>query len=369
MGEHRKTLQIAQDVLACARHVKGELPQQAILAMAIIGRLHTKIGDYAAAEKWCRDATQMARRKLGEDHSWTAELTGNLGTVYLRQGRYDEAQVILQDAHDKTRRVFGDARNTYRVLENLIRVHVGQGQFDKGLDLRDELQTAHFRWLAAREKGMLQADEAVSPRGSMSYDVQSNTYTIESVGIGVGDVFDEFHFVHKTLYGDGAIRIKIDSAQWIARWTQVGVMMRDGVGSTSKHASVFVGPGGVIDVQYRRTARGPTHSERMCVRDMKLPSWIMLQRQGDNFTAYYSSDGSVWSEVRRDDPNEPLSVAVVMGETALVGLAVTSSDTVRTAEARISNVSITGQVSPEGPFTVSEDISLLTALSQADESN
>ena len=58
-----------------------------------------------------------------------------------------------------------------------------------------------------------------------------------------------------------------------------------------------------------------------------------------------------------------------MSETVYVGLAASSHDTRRTAEVRISNVSLTGDVSPGGPFTVSEDISLLTGLPQVEESS
>jgi hypothetical protein len=45
-----------------------------------------------------------------------------------------------------------------------------------------------------------------------------------------------------------------------------------------------------------------------------------------------------------------------MEETVYVGLAVNSRDLQKTAEARISHVSTTGDVSPAGLFTHSQDI-------------
>jgi hypothetical protein len=56
------------------------------------------------------------------------------------------------------------------------------------------------------------------------------------------------------------------------------------------------------------------------------------------------------------DPNKPASVEISMDETVYVGLALTSHNTTRAAEARISNVTVTGSVSPSGPFVHSKDI-------------
>jgi hypothetical protein len=49
-----------------------------------------------------------------------------------------------------------------------------------------------------------------------------------------------------------------------------------------------------------------------------------------------------------------------MNETVYVGLAVTSHNTTRAAEARISNVTVSGSVTPGGPFTLSQDINFQT---------
>ena len=45
-----------------------------------------------------------------------------------------------------------------------------------------------------------------------------------------------------------------------------------------------------------------------------------------------------------------------MGETVYIGLAVTSHDATKTAEARVSHLTATGDTSPPGPFTESQDI-------------
>jgi len=371
MGQCIKSLDINQEVLASARRVKGDDHAQAILAMANIGIAYGYWGDYETAERWLHKAVETARRFLGEEHSWTAEFTGCLGMVYLMQGKYPEAVSILQNGYNKALSVLGDNEVTHRTLSDLIRAYVGWGRLDKAIHLRQELRASQTRlWrAAARAKGTPEADESVIPNGRLRYDGESHSYTLAGGGIGIWHVFDEFQFADKTLNGDGAIEARIDKVQWITRWTHAGVMIRDGVEPTSKHASVFIGPGGIVDFQWRTTERGRAYSRRFCVRDMTLPYWVKLQRQGNSFTAYHSSDGSNWQEVQSDDPNQPVSTKISMSEAVHIGLAVTSRDAARPIEARISNVNIAGDVHPSGPFTLVQNISLLTTASATDKSN
>ncbi|MHC4241764.1 MAG: protein kinase domain-containing protein [Planctomycetota bacterium] len=356
MGELRKAMQICHQVLTTARRVGGDEHQRAIQAMHMIGYLNTELGDYTEAEKWYRRAVQLAEQVLGEDHSWTASFTSYLGRICMLQGNYPEAESILQRGYAKTRDVFGDQWNTCDILADLIRLYVGWGRSVKAHDLREELQTFRKQWIFKRNREESNSDESVSLTGNIRFDERSNTYTVRGTGIDIWHVFDEFHFAHKMLDGDGEIKARVEDLQRVACWTKAGIMMRNSIEPTSKHASVFIRPGGVVEFQSRAKERGPTRSIRLCVRDMTFPHWIKLKRQGNIFTGYHSSDGLNWKEIRGDDPNQPAHMEVTMGRAVNIGLAVTSSDAGRTAEAQFSNVNITGDVSPKGPFTVSEDI-------------
>jgi len=53
---------------------------------------------------------------------------------------------------------------------------------------------------------------------------------------------------------------------------------------------------------------------------------------------------------------QPAQIEIPMDGTVYIGLAVTSHDVTRIAEARISHIISTGNVSPPGPFTESQDI-------------
>jgi hypothetical protein len=92
-----------------------------------------------------------------------------------------------------------------------------------------------------------------------------------------------------------------------------------------------------------------------------LPHWVRLTRKSNQFTAQHSSDGVQWDAVvDPQDPNRPTSIEISMNGTVHIGLAVSSHNTWRTAEARISNVTVAGSVTPSGLFTLSQDISFQT---------
>jgi hypothetical protein len=92
------------------------------------------------------------------------------------------------------------------------------------------------------------------------------------------------------------------------------------------------------------------------------PHWVRLTRKGNRFTAQHSSDGVDWLQVvNPQNPKEPTPVEIPMNETVYVGLAVTSHNTTRAAEGRMSNVTVNGDINPNEPITVSEDVRFYSA--------
>jgi hypothetical protein len=113
--------------------------------------------------------------------------------------------------------------------------------------------------------------------------------------------------------------------------------------------------------QYRNTKAGMTYSTSTPVGTVQLPHWVRLIRKGNLLVGEHSSDGVNWQRViPGKDPNQSLSIEITMNETTYIGLAVTSHNPSRTAEATISNIRLTDNVKPGGPFTVSENINLLS---------
>jgi len=76
------------------------------------------------------------------------------------------------------------------------------------------------------------------------------------------------------------------------------------------------------------------------------------------FTAQHSSDGVNWQTLQDESSSQVSSVEIPMNETVNIGLAVASDSPTRSAQSRIADVTVTGLVTPEGPFPESTDIGL-----------
>ena len=116
-----------------------------------------------------------------------------------------------------------------------------------------------------------------------------------------------------------------------------------------------------IAFRWRNREMGITRSMSLYANSITLPHWVRLTRKGNQFTAQHSRDGVQWEGLADyQNPNKPSSIEIPMNETVYIGLAISSHNTSRTAEARLSNVRLTGFVTPSGPFTLSQDISFQT---------
>ena len=101
---------------------------------------------------------------------------------------------------------------------------------------------------------------------------------------------------------------------------------------------------------------------------VELPHWIKLERVGNTFTAQHSSDGVYWEAIKPDDFSKAGICEVEMNDKVYIGLAVSSrSGPHIAAQATFSQVSVTGSVDSNGPFTVSKDIGFSLDASSAAE--
>lgn len=116
------------------------------LVQSLLGRLD-------AAEELYRQALDMQRELLGEDHVETAGTLANLGQVLVQQGRLDEAEEVFGRSLGATRRALGDRHGrTGVVLASLANVAQARGdletaerRYGEAVDvLRAAGETAHL---------------------------------------------------------------------------------------------------------------------------------------------------------------------------------------------------------------------------------
>jgi hypothetical protein len=167
---------------------------------------------------------------------------------------------------------------------------------------------------------------AVTIAGSASYS--AGTMTVRASGADIWGTADAFHFVYKTLTGDGSIVARIASLQNVNSWSKAGVMIRETLDAGSKHAMMLASAAKGMAFQRRETTGGT--SVNTAGSTSAPPAWVRLDRAGDTFTAYESQDGAAWTEVGTDD--------IAMASSVYVGLAVTSHSTSASTTAAIDNI-------------------------------
>jgi serine/threonine protein kinase/tetratricopeptide (TPR) repeat protein len=199
------------------------------------------------------------------------------------------------------------------------------------------------------------AAAAAVPKGSCRYDAGSDTYTVVGAGADLWGTLDDLHFAGKKLTGDGSISARIDSVENVNDWTKAGIMIRSAVEPDCPNALLVVTPNGRLYLRHRLAENGISFSIDMPPNTIQLPHWLRLVRQGNHLTALHSRDGVTWDDALFG-PEKQSVIQIPMEETVYIGLAVNSRDLKKTAEARISHVTTTGNVSPSGPFAESQDI-------------
>jgi hypothetical protein len=170
------------------------------------------------------------------------------------------------------------------------------------------------------------------------------TYTMTAAGADIWNDADEFHFAYKMLTGPGSIVAQVLSVDNTDPWAKAGVMFRDTLEPGSKFAAVYITPGNGCRFQARGdTAINATSDTSVVTSEqtaITAPYWVKLERDvAGNFRGYYSANGSAWTSMSWNPVN------IMMSSNAYVGLALTAHNASATCEAKLSNVTISGNVS------------------------
>jgi len=171
---------------------------------------------------------------------------------------------------------------------------------------------------------------SISAAGLASYT--SGTFDVVGSGADIWNTADEFRYVYQSSSGDCSIVAKVNRVQNTDPWAKAGVMIRESTSAGSIEASVVVTPGNGVSFQ-RRTSTGGM-SVSTIVGGITAPRWVKLTRTGSSFAAFYSSDGSTWTQVGT-------AQTITMASGATIGLAVTSHNDGTLCTANFSNVTAT----------------------------
>jgi len=167
---------------------------------------------------------------------------------------------------------------------------------------------------------------------------------MNGVGTDIFSTADQGRFVYKQLSGDGTIIARVDRLDATDPWAKAGVMIRQSLDAGSKWALSVYAPGNGFRFQTRATPAGDGASDSTIAtaeqRAVRAPVWIKLDRNGDQFNAYYATNEAPTTWIA--SPWNPQTLTLVTN--VYIGLAVTSHAAGVVTQAEFSNIATTGGV-------------------------
>ncbi|MBS3734908.1 MAG: hypothetical protein KGY99_08270, partial [Phycisphaerae bacterium] len=171
----------------------------------------------------------------------------------------------------------------------------------------------------------------VGVTGSSSHD--AGLYTLEGSGWDIWSDYDAFHYLHEDLSGDGEIVARVTGVENTNEWAKAGVMFRESTAPDAKFVMVLQRPDNQVTMQWRDATGASASWTGSLVGGTSSVKYVKLVRSGDSFTGYYSIDGSSWTTIATHTTD--------LGDTARVGLCVTSHNDATLATATFDTVSVT----------------------------
>lgn len=163
------------------------------------------------------------------------------------------------------------------------------------------------------------------PQGWSSVDVgdvgirgagyfQNDTFLVQGAGADIWGTTDAYHIVMNGITGNGSIVARVTSEDAANTFAKAGIV----AAFPSLQAAVILDarPNGAIEFMSRPTS-GASMSF-VAGSASQFPIWLKLQRQGNTFSGFMSTDGQQWQFIGSTDVSLPNIPAV--------GLAVTSHD-------------------------------------------
>jgi glucose/arabinose dehydrogenase/regulation of enolase protein 1 (concanavalin A-like superfamily) len=204
--------------------------------------------------------------------------------------------------------------------------------------------------------------------GTADYSASDQTFYIDGAGADIAGANDQFHYVYQTLNGDGTIVARVRYQTNSSPWTKAGVMIKQSTTAGSSYVNALVTPdvssstpnincvgytvngcasplppitpavGNGVRMQYNFTGSKTATN----LAGFSSPNkWLKLQRTGNTFTSWESTDGNTWTQIG--------STSVTMNSNVTIGLFVTSHNIGQYSSVAFDNVQVTTQAPPPPP--------------------
>ena len=164
--------------------------------------------------------------------------------------------------------------------------------------------------------------------GVLQYEAGQGVYRITGGGENMWDSTDAFYYAWRQVEGDVTLTTDVAlMGEGKNEHRKAGWMVRGSLEPDAAYADAVVHGNGLISLQYRETAGGPTQEVQASVQ---APATMRLERTGDLFTLFVAQEGEAFQPVG--------SITVALPETVYAGLAVCAHEAKEQETAVFSNV-------------------------------
>ncbi|MCC5822650.1 MAG: tetratricopeptide repeat-containing serine/threonine protein kinase [Phycisphaerales bacterium] len=165
------TVKEAVDEAASAldQRFEEELEVRAAIRNSVAG-IYDSLSEYEAAESHYLRAIEEFSSALGDDAELTHQARQDLGRMYRRLSRLDEAAAIMGPLYERFRERFGPAdERTLRALIDLASVNADRGDFDLGFEMLDRFDADRAGVFGDDSSVVIRALEA---RGMLNFQLR-----------------------------------------------------------------------------------------------------------------------------------------------------------------------------------------------------
>ena len=162
----------------------------------------------------------------------------------------------------------------------------------------------------------------VGASGHATYaNAKNGLFLVSGTGGGLGGTSDTgYNYTCTSVTGDYILTARLWSVSWNSGGGEVGLMMRETLSANSREVQMTLGGTGLREGKAGlRTTTGGNLNHYGGNDYTVTPSWFRLQRAGNTFTAYESSDGLTWYAVK--------SATISMASSYYVGLVMDNGST------------------------------------------
>lgn len=207
--------------------------------------------------------------------------------------------------------------------------------------------------------------------GTADYSSTDQTFYADGAGSDVYGANEQFHYVYQPLNGDGTIVARVLYQSESSPWTKAGVMVAASTANGTAFVDALVTPsvspntpningancttngcdsplqpitpvvGHGLHMQYTSTGDKSVTSTTALASYQSPNQWLKLQRVGNTFTSWYSTDGVNWTTIG--------STSVTMATSVTIGLFVTAHNIGQFSSVGFDHVQVTSSTPPPPP--------------------